>query len=44
MKKDAVRARRLILGLLVGYKEGIDIAKDKTTNFAKKIEALSAVS
>lgn len=42
--KDAVRARRIILGLLVGYKEGIDITKVETENLEKKIEALGAVN
>lgn len=43
-KKDAVRARRIILGLLVGYKEGVDITKVETENFAKKIEALGSIN
>lgn len=43
-KNDATRARRIISGLLVGFKEGIDITQVETTNLEKKIEALGAVS
>ncbi|HSX40091.1 MAG TPA: hypothetical protein VLF68_00600 [Candidatus Saccharimonadales bacterium] len=43
-KEEAVRARRIILGLLVGQKEGIDITKVETQDLEKKIEALGAVN
>src|SRR5579859_4040624 len=39
-KRDAIRARRIISGLLIGIKEGIDFGKVDTANFVKKIEKL----
>lgn len=43
-RNDAIRARRIIAGLLVGFKEGIDMTKVETPYMEKKIEALGTVS
>lgn len=43
-RNDAIRARRIISGLLIGLKEGVDMTKVETTNFEQKIEALGTVN
>src|SRR5476651_1266242 len=39
-RKDALKARRIIEGLLIASRENIDLTKVDTTNFVKKIEKL----
>lgn len=43
-KKEALRARRIISGLLVGHKNGIDFSKVETKNFVAEIEDLGKIS
>ncbi|HSW97429.1 MAG TPA: hypothetical protein VLF89_06400 [Candidatus Saccharimonadales bacterium] len=42
-RRDALRARRIIAGLLIASREGIDLTKVDTVNFVKKIEGLGEV-
>ncbi len=39
-KKEAIKARRIIQGLMTCYKEGIDLAKIKSNSLIQKIEDL----
>lgn len=41
-KNDGIRVRRIIAGLLVGFKEGLDMSKVETSNLVGKIEAMGA--
>jgi len=42
-RNDAIRARRIIEGLLIGIREGIDFSKVETKQFVQKIETLGKV-
>lgn len=39
-KKDAIRARRIILGLVAAKKEGIDIAQIETNSLLSEVEQI----
>lgn len=43
-KKDAIKARNIISGLILGYKEGINIRKVETQNLQQQIESLGMVN
>ncbi|HSW88732.1 MAG TPA: hypothetical protein VLG12_06240 [Candidatus Saccharimonadales bacterium] len=42
-RRDAIRARRIIAGLLIASREGIDLTKVDSKDFVKKIEELGKV-
>ncbi|HSW97980.1 MAG TPA: hypothetical protein VLF89_09210 [Candidatus Saccharimonadales bacterium] len=43
-RRDALRARRIIAGLLIASREGIDLTKVDSKDFVKKIEILGKVN
>ena len=43
-RKDALGAKEIIAGLLVGFKEGVDITKVETPNLVQKIQTLGAAT
>jgi len=43
-KKDAIKARRIIMGLKVCKKESIDLGKIKTNHFIEKLEEIGRIN
>lgn len=43
-RNDALRARRIISGLLIASREGVDLIKVDSINFVKKIEQLGKIN
>ncbi len=39
-KRDAIKARRIILGLVVAYKEGVDVSQIPTHELVEKVEEI----
>lgn len=43
-KKEAIEAKRIVAGLRVGIKEGVDITKVQTPDLARKIAIMGAIN